>query len=217
MNPIVEIYQLVFYQPIFNILIFFYHLLKDFGLAVIFLTFLIRLLLLPLSLYSSEKQKDFLKIQEEIKKIEKDYDGEEKVKKIIALYKERKINPFTNFFTLIIQFPILIALYQVFLKGVQSAPFNPLFLGYFNLSKPNFFLALFVGFGQYFYSKKTFPNQKKEKNPTTIFQSQLNLFLSFFTFFIMLKLPSAIGLYLIVNFLFLYFQDKIIPCLTKKN
>ncbi len=62
-----------------------------------------------------------MKIQPEIKRIQKEYkdDNEQQLEKIKNLYKEYNVNPLGSFVPLLIQFPILIALYQVFLKGLN--------------------------------------------------------------------------------------------------
>jgi YidC/Oxa1 family membrane protein insertase len=155
-------------------------------------------------------QEKINKIQKELKEIEKKYDGEEKTQKIVEVYKREKINPFFGIFSLFFQLPILIALYQVFLKGVNGISNDPRFLYVFDLSKPNFFLVILALFSQLFYLG--YQSQKKEKEEKNFdfnfFQKQLNYFFLFFTFLILMKLPSAISLYLVVNYLFLIFQVK---------
>jgi YidC/Oxa1 family membrane protein insertase len=202
MNTIFQIYNSIFYQPVFEILFFFYKHLKDFGLAVIFLTFLIRIILSPLDYKSSKEREKFLKIKEEIEEIEKKFNGERKTKEILNLYKKEKINPFFNLLSLFIQFPVLIALYQVFLRATNQ--FKPLFLGFLDLSSPNFYLTLAAVFFQGFYLKLN--PLKIEKRKNLPFHSQMNLLFIPFTFLILIKLPSAISLYFLASYLFLIFQ-----------
>jgi YidC/Oxa1 family membrane protein insertase len=152
-------------------------------------------------------QEKINKIQKEVKEIEKKYDGEERTKKIVDIYKKEKINPFFGIFSLFFQLPILIALYQVFLKGVKEISSDPRFLHIFDLSKPNFFLAVLVLIFQFLYLE--YQNRKREKITLNFFQKQLNYFLLFLTFLILIKLPSAVSLYLFINFLFLIFQLKL--------
>lgn len=208
MKFIFQIYNLFFYKPIFGFLFFLYNFFGDFGLAIVFLTLIVRLFLFPFVFQSSKIQEKITNLQKELKEIEEKYNGEEKAKKTLELYRKAKINPFFGFVSLFVQLPILIALYQVFLKGIRETSINPLFLGFFDLSKPNLFLALFVAFFQFFYSKVQNSKKGSKGDFIDLFQNQFNLFLSFFTFLILLKLPSAIGLYLIINFLFLIFQKR---------
>jgi YidC/Oxa1 family membrane protein insertase len=203
MNPIVEIYNLIFYQPIYQSLFFFHSFLKDFGLAVILLTVIIRVILFPLQYKTSKEQEKLLKLKKSLEEIEKKYDGEQKAKEILSLYQKNKVNPFFNLFSLFFQLPILIALYQVFLKGLNQV--DPLLFNFLDLSKPNFLLVLVVVLLQFFYLKLNQPKGIKEKS-TPPFQAQTNFFLTLFTFLILLRLPSAISLYLATNNLFLIFQ-----------
>jgi YidC/Oxa1 family membrane protein insertase len=202
MNPIFEIYNLIFYHPVSQALFFFYKKLKDLGLAVIFLTILIMIILFPLNYKNAKEQEKFLRIRKGIEEIEKKFSGERKSKEILNLYKKEKINPFFSLLYLIIQIPILISLYQVFLKATTQ--FNPYFFGFFNLSEPNFLLVLIAVILQSLYLKLTSPKIEK-KNPS-FSPTQIKFFIIPFTFLVLLKLPSAISLYFITSYLFLIFQ-----------
>lgn len=208
MNPIFQIYNLLFYQPIFQILLFFTHFFSDFGIAIILLTVLIRIILFPFAVQASQMKEKIDNVQKELKEIEKKYNGEEKTKKIAEIYKKEKINPFFGLFSLFFQIPILLALYQVLLKGVKETSINSRFLGFFDLSKTSLFLAVLAVLLQFFYSETQ--NIKQEDQKFSFFPlGQFNFLLSFFTFLILIKLPSAISLYLAVNFLLLIFQKRI--------
>jgi YidC/Oxa1 family membrane protein insertase len=204
MNPIFEIYNLIFYHPVSEALFFFYKKLKDLGLAVISLTILIMIILFPLNYKSSKEQEKFLRIKKGIEEIEKKFSGERKSKEILNLYKKEKINPFFSLLYLIIQIPILLSLYQVFLKATTQ--FNPYFFGFFNLSEPNFLLVSIAVILQSFYLKLTSPRIEKEKKIPSFFPTQIKFFIIPLTFLILLKLPSAISLYFITSYLFLIFQ-----------
>jgi YidC/Oxa1 family membrane protein insertase len=204
MSTIFKIYNLIFYQPISKLLIFFYQNFKDLGLAVIFLTILVRVILFPFHYKSSKEQEKLLKIKKGIEEIEKKFNGERREKEILELYKKEKINPFFNLLSLFIQLPILIALYQVFLKA--TIQFNPLFLGIFNLSKPSLILVLIAIFLQILYFKITSPRIEKKKTNFPFSQTSTYLFLLPITFLILIKLPSAISLYFMTTYLFLIFQ-----------
>ena len=80
-----EIFFTLFYQPIFNLLIFLYNVVPfhDLGLAIILLTLIIRLLLYPLSVKAIKSQKDLQTIQPEIEKIkEKDPEMVDNINKL---------------------------------------------------------------------------------------------------------------------------------------
>jgi len=203
MNLVFEVYNLIFYQPILKLLLFFYKLLKDFGLAIICLTFLIRILLFPLDWKSAKEQEKFMRIKKKIEEIEKKFKGEKKNREILALYQKEKINPFFGLLSLFIQLPILYTLYKIFLEAPSKL--NPSFFGVLNLSSPNLFLVVAVIVFQFFYFKLSF--QKSNKERTAFFSpAKMAPFFIPLTFLILIKLPSAISLYFLVTYLFLIFE-----------
>jgi YidC/Oxa1 family membrane protein insertase len=205
MNLFFEIYNLIFYQPVYQILFFLYKSFNDFGLAIIFLTFLIRLILFPLNYRNSKEEEKLLKIKNKFEEIAKKSNGKMKQDEILALYRKEKINPVFNLIFLFVQFLVLVTLYKVFLKGMNQL--DPSFFKILDLSRPNFLLVLGVVLFQLIYFK--FIQPKKEKNPSLISQSQGIIISLPLTFLILLNLPSAISLYLLTNYLFLIFQKAI--------
>lgn len=222
---IASFFYLILYQPLFNALVFLYNRIPghDFGIAIIFLTIIIRFLLLPLSVKAVKSQAGLQKLQPKIQEIQKNYkDNKEKqAKEMLELYKTEKINPFSALLLGLIQIPILIALYQVFNNGLNPKelfalyPFvsnpgqiNPLFLGLVNLAKANIFLAVLAGIVQYWQSKMLMPLQKgKSGDFSQILQSQMIYFLPVFTVIILFSLPSALGLYWTISGLFSIIQQ----------
>ena len=152
------------YQPFFNLLILFYVLLEkipgtapDMGIAVILLTLVIRLLMLPLSIASTRSRHERHLIEESAKKAKKDSTSplvaKEKVRNILGTNRRIVISEGVNF---VIQIAIFFILYRIFTTGLEgedlhlvygampsySYPFNLDFLGKFDLAKPNFVLNL---------------------------------------------------------------------------
>jgi YidC/Oxa1 family membrane protein insertase len=111
-------------QPIFNILVFIYALLPghNFGLAIILFTILIRLLLWPLVKKQLHQTKIMRKLQPELKRIKKESKGDRQKEAAMTmeLYKERGFNPFGSIGILLIQIPILIALYSGLNKVIHD-------------------------------------------------------------------------------------------------
>jgi YidC/Oxa1 family membrane protein insertase len=103
-------------QPIFNLLVLIYALLPghNFGLALVIFTIIIRLLLWPLIKKQLHQAKAMRTLQPEIKRVKKAAKGNrtKESQLLMELYKERGINPFATFPTLIVQFIILIGLYS---------------------------------------------------------------------------------------------------------
>jgi len=236
MQFLVEAFNLILYQPLFNVLVLLYVYLPghDFGVAIILLTLLIRLILYPLMAQSIKSQKALAEFQPKIQEIRQRYreDKEKQVRAMMELYRKEKINPFGSLLPLLIQLPILIALYRVFWQGLrpeeianlysfvpQIGGINPTFFGIINLAEASLLLAIFAGVCQFFQTKMVTPQLRsgqppKKQDPTAQFsemlQKQMLYFFPLFTVFILWKLPAAIGLYWIVTSLFSILQQHII-------
>src|SRR4051812_529831 len=103
-------------QPIFNLLVLIYAILPghNFGLAIIIFTIIVRLLLWPLVKKQLHQTKMMRKLQPELKRIKKEAKGNRQKESMMTmeLYKERGINPFGSIGVMLVQLPILIALYS---------------------------------------------------------------------------------------------------------
>lgn len=236
------IFQTIFYKPILNFLIFIYQTLPlhDFGVAIIFLTIIIKLILYPLSLKALKSQKILQEIQPQILEIKKKYrDKEKQSKEILAIYQKTGAKPFLGIILPIVQLPILIAIYQVIFKIAQGTetldnlyffikkPFqlNTLLFGFFDLAKPNIFLAGLIAFFQFWQTKKTkiqknisSPSEKRSEflNVLEEAQNQMIYFFPFLSFLIVAFLPSAIALYLIISSIFSIIEKYFIEKKFKK-
>jgi YidC/Oxa1 family membrane protein insertase len=95
----------------------FYAVVPSYGLAIILLTILTRLLLLPLSIKQTKSMREMQVIQPEIKKIQQKNKGDRQKmnEEMMALYKEHGVNPFGGCLPLLMQFPVFIGLYRVVL------------------------------------------------------------------------------------------------------
>lgn len=230
-NTIASFFYIILYQPLFNSLIFLYDYIpgRDFGLAIIALTVIIRIILFPISVKAVNSQKNLQKLQPKIKDLQTKYknDKEKQAKEILELYKAEKINPFSGLLLAIIQLPILIALYQVFWNGLKPqelaglyafvlnpGQINTIFLHIIDLSKPNIVFAILAGITQYFQTKMLTPQagavkgkNKNEPDFSQIMQKQMLYFFPVFTIIILLGLPSALGLYWTASGLFSIVQQ----------
>lgn len=114
------------YEPLFNLLIWLYDVIpgQDLGIAIIILTLIIKGILFWPSLKGLRSQKALQDIQPKIEELKKKYadDKEELGKQIMAFYKDNKVNPFSSCLPLLIQLPILWALFKVFFGGLETDP-----------------------------------------------------------------------------------------------
>jgi YidC/Oxa1 family membrane protein insertase len=233
MNILTQAFHILLYQPLFNILVLLYQYLpgNDFGIAIIVLTLLIRLVLYPSTAKTIKSQKAMSRIQPKIQEIQKKFknDQEKQLKEMMALYKEENISPLSGFSPLLIQLPILYALFRLFQQGLRPeemsvlysfvpspGQIDPSFLGFFNLAQASLAVALLAGIFQFFQSKMLMPTQQKIKKEgqmaqfTEIFQKQATYFLPFLTILILLRLPAALGIYWITSSLFSIGQQYIL-------
>lgn len=228
------IYNVILYQPLYNILIFLYNVIPghDIGIAIILLTVIIRLILYPLSRQSIKSQKALQDLQPKMDQIKVQYkDNREKsAEAMMKLYKESKVNPFSSCLPVLIQIPFLIAVYQVFRTGLTAEHFellypfvanpgqiDPLFLNLVDLSKPNVVLAVLAGVAQFFQTKMLStkkPPQKvegsKDENMMAIMNKQMLYMMPILTVFIGLSLPGGLALYWLIITLLMVLQQYLV-------
>ncbi|MEK7614895.1 MAG: YidC/Oxa1 family membrane protein insertase [Patescibacteria group bacterium] len=218
----VNIFHLVLVQPIFNLLVFLYNVIpgSDIGFAIILLTILIKLLLWPFMNVSLKSQKALQDIQPKIEdlKVKHKDDKEGLAKAMMALYQTEKVSPFSSCLPLLIQFPILIALYEVLLQGFKPEALNQLysfvpnpgvinniFLGFMDLAVPSIALAVIAGIFQFFQTKMLMskqPPKQVSKTPGAKDESMLAsmnksmlYFMPVMTVIIGINLPGGLALY----------------------
>lgn len=221
-----DLFRILLWQPLFNLLIFFYLYLpgNDFGIAIIALTVLIRLILWPWQKKAIYSQLVLQKIQPKIKELQKKYknDKEKLGREFLKLTRSQKVNPFFGTFITFLQLPILIALYRVFWRGVNEESLqylysfikrpetlNPSFLGLIDLSQPNIILAILLGIVLFWQQRSLMPKEKTSKSFANLFQTQMLYFMPVFMTLLFLKFPSALALYLIISTVFSILQQKI--------
>lgn len=117
-------FDTILVRPIFNVLTFIYAIIPghDFGLALIIFTVLARFLMWPLVKKQLHHTKKLRELQPELKRIKKEAKGDRQKEATLtmALYKEREINPFSPIGLLIVQLPVLFALYAGISKIVRD-------------------------------------------------------------------------------------------------
>ena len=134
--------------PILRGLQFFYQFFPNYGVAIILLTLLIRLITFPLQFKSFKSMKKMQKIGPEIQKIkEKFKDDPQRVQKeTMELFKKAKANPLGGCLPLLLQMPIFVAFYQVLYNSIElvGAPFY-FWIHDLSLRDPFFVLPIFMG------------------------------------------------------------------------
>ncbi len=236
-----QLFTTILYQPLLNLLVFFYNIVpgNDIGLAIILLTIIIKLVLYPFSRQSIKGQKALQQVQPKIEELKRKYkdNKEAQGRELMQLYKNEKVNPLSSCLPLLIQLPILLAVFQVFRQGLNSGslellyPFisnpgqlNPLSLGLVDLSKPNIILAVLAGLAQFWQTKmlsvprpaKGIPGAKDE-DMMAIMNKQMMYFMPVMTVIIGIQLPGGLVLYWFVITLLTACQQLIMFRKDKNN
>ena len=222
------IWNEVIYRPLFNLLIFFYNTIsfQDLGLAIILLTILIKLVLYPLNHKMHKHQGAMKRLQGDIKRIQEEYKGDKakQSEAMLALYKTNKVNPFSSFIILIIQLPILIAIYKVMNSGLNGASLdltysfiakpellNEVSFGLINLQDPNILIVCLAAILQFLQGYFSLGSLKGD-DPQAKIQRQTIFILPILMLFLFWKLPSGIVLYIatssLVSILEQFLRDK---------
>ena len=228
---ITSFFTTTIFQPLYNGLIFLMASIPfaDAGVVIIIFTIIVKLVLLPLSLKASKAQIEMKAIEKDLQKIKDTYkdNKEELSKKTIEYYQEKGINPFASILILIIQLPIVIGLYQVFLKsGLPSvetallytfvtAPvaINMMFLNIINISQKSVVLAIIAGITTYMQISLANNNQQQpsgsgmQNDIARAMAVQMKYVFPIIVTFICYSISSALALYWITSNIFAVLQE----------
>src|SRR3989344_1220676 len=235
------LYHTFFFDPLYNALVLLFTILPwaDAGIIVVLLTILVRLVIFPLSKKAVLTQVKMAEIAPELAKIKEQYKDkpEEQARKTLALYREKGVNPFSGILVIIIQLPIIFALYQIFLhfpevnaellySFVEVPPsINTTFLGLLDITAKSSILAFLAAVSTFLQFKISMKEQKAPTgnsfgdNLTRSMQTQMKYFFPVIVFFISYSISGVIALYWLTTNLFsiaqeLFVRRKIKPTLA---
>jgi YidC/Oxa1 family membrane protein insertase len=218
----VAIWNTIILQPVLNSLIALTSVLGgSFGLSIIVLTVVVRLILFPLTVRQTQSTKAMQTLQPKIQEIQKKYaKNQQKLQQeMMKLYREAGINPLGCLWPLLIQLPIWIALYQSILQALGATPDSLLSLSqhlyswapiahaiplgdkflWLNLSRPdpNLILAILVGGTMWVQQKMVTPpaTDPRQRSMTNLTTTMMPLMFGLFT----LSFPSGLALYWVVS------------------
>jgi len=213
----------VFYRPIYNALIFLTYVLPahSLGWAIIFLTLIIRTILLIPSQKAMRSQKKMQDIQPHLAKIKEKYKGDQQkiASETMAVWKEGKVNPFGSCLPMLLQIPFLIAFFYAIKGGLnpdnsyllynEYAGFglkdiDTNFLGFLDLTKVGVYaLAIIIGGLQFVQmklsmarnAKKKQDGKKEQKNEMAAAGNMMTYFMPVMIAVFTYSLPAGVGLY----------------------
>ena len=220
--------------PINNLLIFLYGISgQNLGLAIIFLTLIVRGVLVPVTIPSLRSAKKLQELKPHLDKLKQKHKDKQKLQlATLELYKQHGINPAAGCLPQIAQLLVLIALYQVFINFINGGQYNGQSLNlnflWLDLGKadPYYILPVLAGLTQLIFSfmmtsgleshvkaPKNKDEKKKEEDSMEMAQSmqqQMLYLMPAMTVIIALKFPSGLALYWVVTTLFSLVQQYLV-------
>lgn len=226
------LYHTFFFDPLYNALVVLFDILPwaDAGLAVIILTIVVRLIIYPLSKKAVLTQIKMAELGPALAEIKERYKNkaEEQAKETLALYKEKKVNPFSGIFVILIQIPIILALYQIFLllpevNGSLLYSFvkvpqdiNTTFIGLLDITEKSLPIAILAAASTFFQFKVSMKNQIRPQgnsfgnNLARSMQTQMKYVFPLIVLVISYSISGVIALYWFVTNLFSIGQELFI-------
>jgi YidC/Oxa1 family membrane protein insertase len=239
------IYNTFIFNPLYNGLIYLIDVFPwaDAGIAVIILTIIVRLILFPLSKKAIVTQVRMKEIEPELNRLKETVpDKQQQAVKVMALYKEKGVNPFSSFLVLIIQLPIIYALYSIFINSglpvvkdallysfVSSPIINMHFLGIMDIGVRSIPLSIIAAAAQFFqlhYSLSATapkPNTNAPKGPPSQMDMAQNMMKNMkyvfpvIVFLISYKISAVVALYWAISSLFTLGQELVVRRHLKKH
>jgi YidC/Oxa1 family membrane protein insertase len=182
-------------KPIFYVLRFIHDYVGNYGVTIILLTCMIKILFVPLQYKSYKSMKMMRVIQPKIKEVQEKYKGDRDRlnKELMKLYRDQKVNPLGGFLPMFLQMPVFISLFNVLYMTIdlRQAPFM-LWVTDLSLQDPFYVLPVLMGVSMFIQQKIT-PNTM---DPT---QAKIMLMLPIGMTFLFINFPAGLVLYWLTN------------------
>lgn len=238
-----NLFHVVLYQPIFNVFVGLYNIVPghDLGVVILLTTVLVRVVVFPLTYKYIQAQRSMMLLNPKLAELRKQYadDKQKQAQATMELYKEHKINPLTSCLPLLLQLPIIIALYQVMSAGIVSSnletilysfvrnpgTINPVTVGLISLATPQIVLAVLAGLAQFLQARlmMTPPAVKgagaggKDEDMAATMNKQMMYVMPVMTVFIGMRLPAGLALYWLFSTLLMIGERYLITKFDKKS
>ena len=203
-----------FMRPIFDVLMFLFHTLGNFGLAIIALTFIVRAIMFPIAQKQFQSMAAMRKLQPKMKAIQERFkdDKQRQQQEILRLYQEEKVNPAAGCLPIVLQIPVFYALYKVLVVSVEmrhqpfalwikdlsaADPLTPINLfGLLHFTPP---AMLAIGVLPILVGATQWMSMKLNPQPMDPAQAQIFAIMPWFLVFVMAPFAAGLQLYWITN------------------
>lgn len=190
-------------RPMLHLMKWFHNMVGNWGLAIIILTLLVRMIVLPFTVMSYKSLNKMKVVQPQIKALKEKYkdDSQKLNQEMMLLMKTNKVNPLGGCLPMLLQFPVFIALYQVLGQSIElyQAPFY-FWIEDLSLKDPYYVLPVLM-------AVTMFVQQKITPNTMDPAQAKMMMFLPLVFALFMMSLPSGLTLYIFVSALFAILQQ----------
>ncbi len=182
-------------KPLMKVLRFIYSYTHNYGVAIILITVLIKIIFFPLSQKSFRSMNEMKKVQPYIKIIQERYKDDKAMlnQEMMRIYKEHKVNPLGGCMPMLLQIPVFIALYNALLVSIElrGAPFM-LWIQDLSEKDPYYVTPILMGASMFIQQKMT---------PTMgdPLQAKMMQFLPLIFTFMFLNFPVGLVIYWLVN------------------
>ena len=212
-----------FLYQIFGWMLFqIYGIVHSYGISIIIFTIFMKVLLLPLNIKQTKSMKDMQRLQPELQKLNKKYkNNKEKLnEETLKLYKTFKVNPAGGCLPLLLQFPILIGLYQtllhpetwVFVNGtISGIDMSFLWMESLSVPDPLYILPILAALFTFVTQKFTMAAQPvtNPDDPNAKTQKIMLYAMPIMIGYISISMPAGVALYWVVQNIFTFVQQFI--------
>ena len=182
-------------KPLLSILKFFYSYTRNYGIAIILITIILKLLFFPLTQKSYKSMKEMQKLQPKMTELKEKHknDRDAMNRAMMELYKTHKVNPMGGCLPMLVQIPVFFALYKALMFSIElrHAPFA-FWITDLSAKDPYYITPVIMGVTMFIQQKMTPSNM----DPV---QAKMMLALPVVFTFMFLNFPSGLVLYWLVN------------------
>lgn len=182
-------------KPLLLTLKFLYSYVGNYGLAIIIITVILKILFYPLTYKSYKSMKDMQKIQPLMEKLKEKYKNDRTAmnQEVMKLYQEHKVNPLGGCLPMVVQIPVFFALYKALMFSIElrHAPFY-LWITDLSAKDPYYVTPIVMGITMFIQQKMTPTNMEP-------LQARMMLMLPVVFTFMFLSFPSGLVIYWLVN------------------
>jgi len=212
-------FHALLYKPLYNLLIALVAFMpgNDMGLAIVIITIILRLVLHPFSISAFRSQRAVQRMQPKLRELKEKFKDDQKgfAQASMEMYKENKVNPFSSCLPLLLQLPILLALYWVLRDGLNSVDTSLLYsftpvpervsavaFGFLDLHKSSAVIAVLAGAVQFVQAKMmqapkppVHTKGSKDEEIMSAVNKQMLYMMPLLTVFIGWTLPAGLTVY----------------------